>query len=104
MQVGDRPAFLDPEATRQRKVCHAHLQPLPAREQPAAAATGRPAQDPNFNVAKLAPPLKGTHDVGQAVLSAPAKRSRETKAQDGPYGNSALVRTLALGTAVSAGS
>jgi hypothetical protein len=93
MQVAGVPDFLDPEATRQRKVCAAHLQPPTAqREQPAASTSGRPGNDPNFDVAKLAPRLKGTHDVGQAVLSAPAKRSREPKAAHGPYGNAALVR------------
>ena len=71
----------------------AHVRPSGAQPSrvDAAAAGPRIDQQQEFDVTKLAPRLKGTHDVGKAVLSAPAKRSREVKAQDGPYASGALV-------------
>jgi hypothetical protein len=89
VQVSGPPKFLHPEATRQQKVCHAHLQSNPAHlakeSQPSDA--GKP-----YDIARLAPKLKGTQDIGQSVLSAPAKRVRESKAElESAYGNSALV-------------
>lgn len=88
------PLFLHPEATRQQKVCQAHLEARPARQ---ALAAGLSEAHKPFDIAKLAPKLKGTQDIGQAVLSAPAKRSREAKTTpESAYGNTALVCITAI--------
>lgn len=102
LQVAGPPTFLVPEATRQRKVCRAHLQPREAVQAAAAASdAARTAAAKPFDVAKLAPKLKGTADIGTAVLSAPAKRARDPPAvvSGGAYGNTALVRTWPAGCA-----
>jgi hypothetical protein len=97
LQVVGPPAFLNPEATRQRKVCLAHVQPVAPAAQQTQPGANHDAQPAQFDVTKLAPRLKGEHDNGQAVLSAPAKRNRDEKPQAGSaYGNSALVRAHSM--------
>lgn len=90
LQIDGPPAFLDPEATRQGKICAAHvLQQSSVNESRNAAAAETKA---NFDISKLAPRLKGQPDT-QAVLSAPAKRGREASEtpQAPAFSNVALV-------------
>lgn len=90
LQVDGPPAFLDPEATRQSKICAAHVLQQGSAHPPQESGMGQGKA--NFDISKLAPRLKGQPDT-QAVLSAPAKRGREVKetSQASAFSNTALV-------------
>jgi hypothetical protein len=89
IQVAAPPSFLNPDATRQRKTCVAHVHRSNAKQ------NGEYLHDKAFDISRMAPRLKGQPDTA-AVLSAPAKRARTDKEsqerQD--ISQSALVRSL----------
>ena len=93
----ERPVFLDPEATRQRTVCEAHLQRAAYAASVARSEALRAKTEASqFDVSSLAPKVKRdarNPDEGKVVFSSTAKRAKT--ASDAPeaqlYSNSALV-------------
>ena len=73
-----RPRFLDPEATRPlaEPVHRGRPPPRPADEPANRSEGGRKRAPGHWDVASMAPPLKGAAEVPCGVISAPAKRHR----------------------------
>eukprot|EP00892_Ulva_mutabilis_P008375 jgi/Ulvmu1/590/UM001_0598.1 len=92
-EVDGPPAFLDPEATRQSKICAAHV--LQQNSVNGPQGTAALYSKANFDISKLAPRLKGQPDT-QAVLSAPAKRGRPATetSQTPAFSNVALIAMM----------
>ena len=73
-----RPRFLDPEATRPlAEPVHRGRPPLRPSDEPADRPEGGRKRAPGgWDIASMAPPLKGTAEAPRGVISAPAKRYR----------------------------
>ena len=75
--VAHRPRFLDPEATRPlAEPVHRGRLPLAAAEPTERPKGGRKRAPGEWDIASMAPPLKGTEETKLGVISAPAKRYR----------------------------
>lgn len=73
-----RPRFLDPEATRPlaEPVHRGRPPPRPCDEPADRPEGGRKRAPGDWDIASMAPPLKGTAEAPRGVISAPAKRYR----------------------------
>lgn len=75
--VAHRPRFLDPEATRPlAEPVHRGRLPLAAAEPAERPKGGRKRVPGEWDIASMAPPIKGTEETKLGVISAPAKRYR----------------------------
>lgn len=100
MQIAGPPSFLRPEATKQTKVYRPHLMPRAPAATHDASQAGR-TRGEDYNIARLAPPLKGERhnaDAGKSVLTGSAKRDLGDKAPAAQalYSSDALVRCQRL--------